>query len=165
MSLISDLKAAILRLFTSYPTPHNRVTPPTAATPTSSPHTCRFRLDTSSSGTLTLPDGRKLGYAQYGSLTGPRAILYQHGFPGSRLEAAAWDELGLKYGVHIIATDRPGIGLSSPHPGRTLLDHAKDVEFLAEDLGLEEYCVMVRMDGRAAVSLSSRPPSTLTSLR
>ncbi|OAT14207.1 hypothetical protein BDBG_09273 [Blastomyces gilchristii SLH14081] len=57
-----------------------------------------------SSDTLTLPDARKLGYAQYGSLTW-RPILYQHGLPGSRIEAAVFDELGEKYAVRIIAID------------------------------------------------------------
>ncbi|KAL2372274.1 hypothetical protein RJZ57_003290 [Blastomyces gilchristii] len=57
-----------------------------------------------SSDTLTLPDARKLGYAQYGPLTW-RPILYQHGLPGSRIEAAVFDELGEKYAVRIIAID------------------------------------------------------------
>ncbi|EGE84909.2 alpha/beta hydrolase fold containing protein [Blastomyces dermatitidis ATCC 18188] len=59
---------------------------------------------TSNYNTLTLPDARKLGYAQYGSLTW-RPILYQHGLPGSRIEAAVFDELGEKYAVRIIAID------------------------------------------------------------
>ncbi|EEQ85429.2 alpha/beta hydrolase fold protein [Blastomyces dermatitidis ER-3] len=60
--------------------------------------------DLAASDTLTLPDARKLGYAQYGSLTW-RPILYQHGLPGSRIEAAVFDELGEKYAVRIIAID------------------------------------------------------------
>ena len=32
--------------------------------------TARFPLDNTTSSTLTLPDGRKLGYAQYGALAG-----------------------------------------------------------------------------------------------
>lgn len=120
------------------------------APPTSNPSkttteapTCRFRLDNDSSSTLTLPDGRKLGYAQYGSLTG-HAILYQHGLPGSRLEAASLEDLGLELGARIIAVDRPGIGWSSPNPSRKMLDHPKDLESLAEHLGLEKYSVIVR---------------------
>jgi hypothetical protein len=140
MSLISDLRAYFLRVFTSFTTTDNLVSP--LAAPISEPPTSRFRLDNDSSDTLTLLDGRKLGYAQYGSQTG-RAILYLHGLPGSRIEAAAFNELGLKLGARIIATDRPGIGWSSPHPGRTLLDYPKDLEYLAKHLELDEYCVLV----------------------
>jgi hypothetical protein len=34
--------------------------------------------------------------------------------------------------------------LSSPQPGRTVLDHPKDVEHLADHLKLERYGVLVR---------------------
>lgn len=92
--------------------------------------------------TLTLPNGRTLGYAQYGSLTG-KAVFFFHGLPACRIEGAYFHELGLKYGARIIATDRPGLGLSSPHVGRKLLDYPKDIEALADHLGLEEYAIMV----------------------
>jgi pimeloyl-ACP methyl ester carboxylesterase len=101
-----------------------------------------FPLDTSTSSTLTLPDGRKLGYAEYGSSTG-QAVIYLHGLPGSRLEAASLHAFGLELGVRIIAPDRPGIGWSSPHPGRTLLGFAQDVARLAEHLGLRVFNVLV----------------------
>jgi hypothetical protein len=140
MSLISDLTAYFLRVLASF----TRAGTPAALT-SESPK-CRFRLDNDSSDTITLPDGRKLGYAQYGLKVG-RAIFYLHGLPGSRIEAAAWDELGLKLGARIIAADRPGIGWSSPHPGRTLLGHPEDLEYLAKHLELEEYGVLVRAIG------------------
>ncbi|KAH8705029.1 Alpha/Beta hydrolase protein [Talaromyces proteolyticus] len=101
----------------------------------------RFRTDNNSSQTFILPDGRSLGYAQYGALTG-KPILYQHGHPASRLEAAGFDDLGLELGARIIAMDRPGFGWSSPHPGRKLLDHPKDIEHLANHLGLDHYSVL-----------------------
>ena len=107
------------------------------------PVKCRFRLDNDSSATLVLPDGRKLGYAQYGPLTG-RAVFYHHGLPGSRIEAAVFDEMTIDPPARIIAVDRPGYGWSSPHPGRTLLDHAKDIEYLANYLELDDYGVLVR---------------------
>lgn len=115
---------------------------PTHATSLATDQPCRYRLDNDTSATLTLPDGRKLGYAQYGSPTG-KAILYQHGFPGSRLEAAQHHDLGKELGLRVIAIDRPGIGWSSPHPESTLLDWPRDVERLTEHLGLETYSVMV----------------------
>jgi len=118
-----------------------------ATAPTDAPPKCRFRLDNDSSDIFTLSDGRNLSYAQYGSLTG-KAIFYLHGLPGSRAEGAYFHELGMELGARIIATDRPGYGLSSPHPGRTLLDFPKDLECLAKHLGLEEYAVLVRLTRR-----------------
>jgi pimeloyl-ACP methyl ester carboxylesterase len=93
--------------------------------------------------TLTLLDGRKLGYAQYGSLTG-RPVILHHGLAGSRFDAAAFHEVGQQLNARIIGVDRPGMGLSSPHPKRTLLGFAKDVEHLTDHLKLERYAVMVR---------------------
>lgn len=115
---------------------------PTHATSLANDHSCRYRLDNDTSAILTLSDGRTLGYAQYGSPTG-KAILYQHGFPGSRIEAAGYHDLGKELGLRVIAIDRPGHGWSSPHPGSTLLDWPKDVEVLAEHLNLETYSVLV----------------------
>jgi len=135
------LRAYLLQVFASFTTANNPVSP--QAVLTSEPPKSRFRLDNDSSDTLTLPDGRKLGYAQYGSLTG-QPILYLHGLPGSHLEAAGYDELGLKLSARIIAADRPGIGWSSPHPGRILLDYPKDLEHLAKHLELDDYGVLVR---------------------
>ncbi|KAI1426930.1 alpha/beta hydrolase fold protein [Xylaria sp. FL1777] len=101
----------------------------------------RYRLDTDSSATLTLPDGRTLSYAQYGLLTGP-AIFYVHGLPGSRMEGALFDAPAITPRARIIAVDRPGYGLSSPQPNRTILDHARDVECLAKHLDLHSYAVL-----------------------
>ena len=94
------------------------------------------------SKTHTLPDGRKLGYTQYGLHTG-KTVFYFHGLPGSRVEAAAFDAFGKELGARVIATDRPGYGWSSPHPGRTILSTVKDVEHLAEELDVDSYGVLV----------------------
>ena len=109
----------------------------------SSPPTVPTDETDKSSAVLTLPDGRELGYAQFGSPTG-KPVFYLHGTPGSCVEAIAFHEMGMKLGVRVIATDRPGFGWSSPHPGRTILDHARDVEHLAEFLNLDSYSVLVR---------------------
>ncbi|KAF6795047.1 alpha beta hydrolase fold protein [Colletotrichum sojae] len=90
---------------------------------------------------LTLPDGRKLGYSQYGLATG-KPIFYCHGLPGSRVEAGHLHEAALETGARIIATDRPGMGLSTFQPGRTVLDHPKDLEHLATHLKINKYGVM-----------------------
>lgn len=95
------------------------------------------------SATITLPDGRELGYARYGSGEGP-AIICLHGLPGSRIDFARSDAAAKEVGARIISVDRPGIGLSSPHQGATLLTHAKDIECLADALRLGSYAILVR---------------------
>lgn len=116
---------------------------------------CRFPLDDDSSDALTLPDGRKLGYAQYGLLTG-KPIFYLHGLPGARTEAACFEDLARELGARIIAADRPGIGWSSPHAGRSLLDHPKDLEELANHLKLDKYGVLVRINYPITLLCTSR---------
>lgn len=102
---------------------------------------CHYLLDSSTSHTLTLPSGRHLGWAEYGAPNGT-PILYYHGLPGSRLEASRYHTLALSLSARIISIDRPGIGLSSPCPGRTVLSWADDVAHLVQHLGLESYAVM-----------------------
>jgi hypothetical protein len=97
---------------------------------------------TEASNIVILQDGRKLGYAQYGSPTG-KPVIFLHGMPGSRLDAAHFDDTGKELGVRIIGIDRPGIGWSTPLPGRTLLSHADDVEALIEHLKIDKFSIMV----------------------
>jgi len=91
--------------------------------------------------TIALPDGRTLGFAQFGDRQG-RPVFYFHGFPGSRLEAQLGDEVARRRGIRLIAVDRPGYGCSSPQPGRHLLDWPPDVAALAEALGIERFAVL-----------------------
>lgn len=60
---------------------------------------------------VKLPDGRNLGYADYGDPLG-KPIFYFHGWPSSRLEGMTFHAAGLKLGARIISPDRPGLGLS-----------------------------------------------------
>ncbi|KAL1606990.1 hypothetical protein SLS59_002692 [Nothophoma quercina] len=110
---------------------------------------CKYILDDSHSHTFTLPDGRKLGYADYGDPKG-KTILYQHGLPGSRTEATRYHELGKELGIRVVSIDRPVFGWSTPfdtYRGRTVRSWAADVECLAEHLELSEYAVLVRRCG------------------
>lgn len=107
------------------------------------------------SDTATLQDGRKVGLARYGASNGPK-VFYLHGSPGSRLEGKIFEPPALKLGTEIIAVDRPGIGLSSPHVNRTILDHARDVVDLATVLGYKEYYVMGIRSVFAILSCTAR---------
>jgi len=84
-----------------------------------------------------LPDGRRLGYAQFGP-KGALPVFYFHGWPGSRLEAGFFEVPG----VQMIGVDRPGYGLSDPHLHRKLSDWPRDVEALADHLGLQKFAVV-----------------------
>jgi len=91
--------------------------------------------------TLSLRDGRRLGYAEYGKPDGEPGF-YFHGHPGSRLEAQFADKAAVDAGVRIIAPDRPGYGLSDFQPHRTILDWPRDIEEAADLLGLDRFTVL-----------------------
>jgi pimeloyl-ACP methyl ester carboxylesterase len=88
-----------------------------------------------------LPDGRNLGYAEYGDARG-LPVFYFHGFPGSRLEAGLAEEGAASHGIRFISVDRPGYGLSDPKRKRTLLDWADDTVHLADFLGIRRFSVI-----------------------
>ena len=90
--------------------------------------------------TVTLPDGRRLAYTEWGRPDG-EPVLGFHGGPGTRLwcpdEAAT-----TAAGVRLIMPDRPGVGRSDPLVPRTLADWPKDVERLADALHLSAFGVV-----------------------
>lgn len=83
---------------------------------------------------IGLRDGRKLGYAEYGDPEGVLALWF-HGAGGSRYEAGFLDAPAKELGVRVVAPDRPGVGESSPAPGRTGPSYAEDVAQLLDALG------------------------------
>jgi pimeloyl-ACP methyl ester carboxylesterase len=87
-----------------------------------------------------LKDGRILGYADCGKTDGIPIFLF-HGTPGSRISGLEDEPLLEKYGIRVIAPERPGYGLSSPKPERTITDWVKDIEELAAHLGLKTFHV------------------------
>ena len=97
--------------------------------------------ENSDSHSFTLSDGRKIGFANFGAENGP-TVFYLHGFPGSRLSGVFFDKPGKRLGARIIAVERPGVGISSPQPGRKLLDHANDIRELAEHLNVRSYGII-----------------------
>lgn len=88
-------------------------------------------------GTVAVRGDRRLSFAEYGSTHGP-AIIWMHGTPGSRrqipLEAR---EFAVAHGLRIIGVDRPGIGSSSPHLYEDIYDWTRDLEVLADTLGID----------------------------
>jgi pimeloyl-ACP methyl ester carboxylesterase len=96
--------------------------------------------DAAENQTLSLGDGRRLGYAQYGQPDG-EPVFYFHGHPGSRLEARFADKAATAAGFRVIALDRPGYGLSDFQPGRALTDWPADVAEAAGLLGASRFSV------------------------
>ena len=91
---------------------------------------------------ITLPDGRKLAYAEFGKPDG-YPVLYFHGSPGSRLDPLLLgDEIFSHFGLHVIAPDRPGIGQSDFQTNRGFSDWPNDVVFLADEVGLKQFSVL-----------------------
>jgi pimeloyl-ACP methyl ester carboxylesterase len=91
---------------------------------------------------ITLPDGRKLCYAEFGKPDG-YPVIHFHGGGGSRLEPLLLgDELISQFGLRLIAPDRPGMGQSDFQPNRGFADYPKDIAFLADTLGLDKFSVL-----------------------
>ncbi len=88
-----------------------------------------------------LRDGRRLGYVEYGDPAG-FAVVNCHGGLACRLDVAAADAIAREAAIRLISPDRPGVGLSDPNPGRTVLDWAADAEDLMKHLGVGRFAVM-----------------------
>jgi len=115
------------------------------------------------SATITLKDGRKLGYIEYGTPTGT-PIFCLHGTPGSRIDYEFWHTTAVAQNARLISVDRPGIGLSTRQAGRTLLSHANDIEQLADQLGISSYGV-VGMSGGGPYALACAHALPATALK
>lgn len=117
----------------------------------------------SESRTVRLPDGRTLAYAQWGS-PGGRPVLECHGNPGSRI--LLWDEAALhRANVRLLTVDRPGIGKSSPSPGRAVIDWAGDVVALLDALGIERVGMLgYSVGGAYAAACAKALPERISAL-
>ncbi|OLS31979.1 MAG: Non-heme chloroperoxidase [Candidatus Heimdallarchaeota archaeon AB_125] len=91
--------------------------------------------------TMTLSDGRKLGYIERGT-SKDETVFYLHGWPSSRLELLEVTSFITISGYRLISIDRPGIGLSDFKKKRTLLDIADDVVELADFLDIKKFSVL-----------------------
>lgn len=91
--------------------------------------------------TVRLPDGRVLGYAEFGD-PGGFALVNCHGGLTSRLDIAGCDAAARAAGVRVISPDRPGVGISDRQPDRSLLDWPRDLGHLVDELGVERFSVI-----------------------
>ena len=89
---------------------------------------------------VPLADGRKVQLEEYGDPSGVPALWF-HGAFSSRLEAWSLDAPAQELGVRVISLDRPGLGGSDPHPGRTVTGYADDVAQVLDALGIGQAAV------------------------
>jgi pimeloyl-ACP methyl ester carboxylesterase len=110
---------------------------------------------------VRLPDGRALGYAEYGDPEG-RPVLFFPGAPGSRLLHPPEPPTRTQ-GIRLIAVERPGFGLSDFQPGRTLLDWPDDVVAFADELALDRFPVVgISAGGPYAAACAYKIPQRVT---
>ncbi|MEV5812763.1 alpha/beta fold hydrolase [Streptomyces mutabilis] len=85
-------------------------------------------------GETRLPDGRLLGWAEWGPPDGAPVLLCPGAATSRRLGFGAGVVEAL--GVRLVSVDRPGLGVSTPAPGRTFADFAADMRALCGLRGL-----------------------------
>ena len=83
-------------------------------------------------------DGRTLAVREAGAADGP-VLLSQHGSPGSGRLYRTEIEGAERLGARLVAYDRPGYGGSTPHPGRSIADAARDIAAILDALGAERF--------------------------
>lgn len=89
---------------------------------------------------IPLPGGRSLAIDLVGE-PGALPVFLFHGLPGSRVQRHPDDRIALRLGVRLILPDRPGCGLSTPAPRRRIADWPRDVEAIADALGIGSFAV------------------------
>jgi pimeloyl-ACP methyl ester carboxylesterase len=110
-------------------------------------------------GRFNLPNGRRLGFAEYGDPSGA-VVLWFHGTPGARrqfplLGRRAAEKLGLR----VVVVERPGSGLSAPHAYAALADWATDIAHVADALGADRLGVVgLSGGGPYALACGAVPP-------
>jgi pimeloyl-ACP methyl ester carboxylesterase len=108
--------------------------------------------------TIELSDGRTVGFVDDG-VPGATAVLWCHGGPGSRLEPAFLQSAAVEAGLRIIGIDRPGYGLSTPQPGRTIAGWVADALAIADHIGIDDFVTVgVSTGGAYALAVAALAP-------
>ena len=95
---------------------------------------------------LTLRSGRRVAVECYGPPDGA-PVFFFHGWPSSRWQGEIGAEAAWALGLRLLAVDRPGVGGSDYHPGRTLLDWPPLLAEIADQLGYERFRMMAISGG------------------
>lgn len=125
---------------------------------------------------ITLPDGRRLSWHEFGAPNGS-PVIYTAGTPASGRYGGCYDQSARAAGLRWISPDKPGYGGSDYHRDRSLISWGDDLAALADQLGLDRFALAGesgggpftlaaahRLSGRVSVvaliaSGGARPPS------
>lgn len=111
-------------------------------------------------GFVTLPDGRNLAWRDYGPRGGVPVVM----FPSSVSSSYLWPvetQTAARYGIRLIAVERPGTGASTADPDLTFESFARDFAFFVDAIGLDRFRLVARSSASpfaltAAARLGSR---------
>jgi pimeloyl-ACP methyl ester carboxylesterase len=120
--------------------------------------------------TIRLADGRTVGFADFGPGPGPGAgraggaagetpVIWCHGGPGCRLGPSYVADAARAAGLRIVGIDRPGYGLSTAQPGRTIAGWVPEALAVADHLELGRFVTAgVSTGGAYALALAALAP-------
>src|SRR5580765_984313 len=109
-------------------------------------------------------DGRELVYEQWGDPEGV-PVFALHGTPGCRLNRPPEEEKVRDAGIRLVTYDRPGYGGSDRNHGRRVVDCVRDVEALADSLGVERFAVTGGSGGGPhALAVGARLPDRVAAV-
>lgn len=93
-------------------------------------------------GTIRLPDGRRLGYGEFGDPNGT-LVLWFHGTPGAaRQVPPIAREAAEQLQLRVVCIERPGVGSSSDHAYRAFRDAPAAIAVAADHLGHDRFLVL-----------------------
>lgn len=88
-------------------------------------------------GQVTVRDHRVLSFAEFGTPRG-EPVLWMHGTPGGRRQVPVGARrFARRQGLRVIGLDRPGVGQSTAHRYRDLVDWVADLRIVLDALGVE----------------------------
>lgn len=117
-------------------------------------------------GTVAVDGGRRrLGFAEFGPPQG-RAVVWLHGTPGARRQVPAEARvIAHRDGLRIVGIDRPGIGSSTPHVYDSVLAFTRDLEVVADSLGIDRMAVIgLSGGGPYALAAGAALPQRVTAV-
>lgn len=95
---------------------------------------------------VDLPDGRRLGYREYGPADGI-PVVFIPGAGSGRFMRFGGDQLLADRGVRLISVDRPGLGVSTDDPAKTFASVAGDIAHLVQTIAGRPVVVIANSQG------------------
>jgi pimeloyl-ACP methyl ester carboxylesterase len=89
---------------------------------------------------ITLPDGRRLSWHEFGDPDGS-PVIYTAGTPVSGLGGGCYDQAARAAGLRWVSPDKPGYGGSDYQRKRSLISWGDDLAALAGHLGLDRFAL------------------------